>query len=281
MSIPIRRENGIDDPLSCLPHCAGYPVPVRELCPIGPPTAARCIDLAARLTAAVNVDTPAPTTNPAEGDIACESTGVVVLDLPPNKPLAIASDAVLGRPRERSAEANTAFENMRGRWLLDPDPMPLPMRSGKLSFVFGLAAIVVGGALLVVLNEVPEATGVAAVVSPPSEDRSESPSVQAARLVVQSQRGFADDPVPLGISLVDASGEESLALIGLVTGSRLSVGTPLGSNGWQLSARTIGNAFIHAPKDFVGVMDVLIDLRSASNQPMDIQVARFEWIRKQ
>jgi hypothetical protein len=159
---------------------------------------------------------------------------------------------------------------MRGRWLLDSDPVPLPIRIGKLSFVFGLAAIVLGAALLVLLNEVREDAGViAAVVSPLLENRSE-PSVQPVRLVVQRESGFADEPIPLGVSLVDASGEGSLTLIGLVTGSRLSVGTPLGSTGWQLSARNIGNAFIYTPKDFVGVMDVVIDLSSASDQPMDV-----------
>ena len=66
-------------------------------------------------------------------------------------------------------------------------------------------------------------------------------------------------------------------LIGLVAGSRLSVGTPFGSTGWQLSAGSIGNAFVYAPTDFVGVMDAVIDLRSASNQPMEVQVVRFEW----
>jgi hypothetical protein len=99
-------------------------------------------------------------------------------------------------------------------------------------------------------------------------------------LVVQNERGFANEPLPLGVSLVDAAGEESLVLIGLVAGSRLSVGTPFGSTGWQLSAGSIGNAFVYAPSDFVGVMDAVIDLRSASNQPMDVQVVRFEWIRK-
>ena len=184
-------------------------------------------------------------------------------------------------PRVRPVEANIAFKNMRGRWLLDPDPAPQRMWIGKLLFVFSLAAIALVAALLVLLNEVrKDAGGIAAAVSPLVVDNRSGPSVQPARLVVQSGRGFANEPLPLGVSLVDASGEESLVLIGLVAGSRLSVGTPFGSTGWQLSAGSIGNAFVYAPTDFVGVMDAVIDLRSASNQPIDVQVLRFEWIRK-
>ena len=234
---------------------------------------------------------PAPRASPVERDAASEDIREICPIAPPTVPeIASAVSMVAGAgvanidlrsPKVRPVEANVASKNMRGRWLLDRDPAPQRMWIGKLSFVFSLAAIVFGAALLVPLNEVrTDAGGIAAVVSPLVVDNRSELFVQPARLVVQSERGFADEPIPLGVSLVDATGEESLTLIGLVTGSRLSVGTPLGSTGWQLSARTIGNAFIYAPNDFVGVMDVVIDLRSASNQPMDVQVVRFEWIRK-
>jgi hypothetical protein len=183
-------------------------------------------------------------------------------------------------PRVRSVEGSIAFKKMQGRWLLDADPAPQRMWIGKLSFVFSLAAIVLGSALLLLLNELgQDAGGIAAVVSPLVDNRS-GLSVPPARLVVQNERGFANEPIPLGVSLMDASGEESLALIGLVPGSRLSVGTPLGPTGWRLSARNIGNAFIYAPEDFVGVMDAVIDLRSANDQPVDVQFVRLEWIRR-
>jgi hypothetical protein len=172
---------------------------------------------------------------------------------------------------------------MRGRWLLDPEPVPRATWIGKLSFVFSLTAIgAFGVAVLAPTHEVRKDAGnSAAVVSPLLENLSRSgPSVQRARLVVQTQRGFANEPIPLGVSLVDASGEESLTLVGLVTGSRLSAGAPLGLTGWQLSARDLANAFAYAPKDFAGVMEPVVDLRSARGQPMDVQVVRLEWIRE-
>jgi TPR repeat protein len=45
-------------------------------------------------------------------------------------------------------------------------------------------------------------------------------------------------------------------------------------------ARDLGRAFAYAPKDFVGVMDAAIDLRSAADRLMDSQVVRLEWIKK-
>lgn len=54
----------------------------------------------------------------------------------------------------------------------------------------------------------------------------------------------------------------------------------MGSSGWLIPARDIDKVVAYAPKDFVGVMDVAIDLRSASDQLIDSQVVRLEWIEK-
>jgi hypothetical protein len=172
---------------------------------------------------------------------------------------------------------------MQGRWLLDPAPLSKLMWIGKLSFVSSMIAIGgFGAALLVLPHEVRKDPGANAIVASPlmgNPSRSGSPA-QPAHLMVQSQRGFANNPIPLGVSLADASGGESLTVVGLVNGSKLSAGAPLGLTGWQLSARDLGNAFAYAPEDFVGVMEPVVELRSARGQPMDVQVARLEWIRE-
>src|SRR5262249_23207163 len=175
-------------------------------------------------------------------------------------------------PRARPLEANIALKNMQGRWSLDPPRARQPPWIGKLSFVFSLTALIgVGAAALALPNGVRNpAGGIATPETPLKLSATERP-IQLTRLVVQSQHGFVNEPVPLGISLAGASGGESLTLLGLVAGTRLSVGTPLGATVWQLSARELVNALVYAPSDFVGVMDALIDLRSASGQPMDVQ----------
>jgi TPR repeat protein len=70
-----------------------------------------------------------------------------------------------------------------------------------------------------------------------------------------------------------------LTMVGFETGTKLSAGTPLGATSWQISARDLGKAFAYAPKDFVGVMDAAIDLRS-SDRLVDSQVLRLEWVQR-
>src|SRR5206468_2014148 len=110
-----------------------------------------------------------------------------------------------------------------------------------------------------------QALDILAMVTPLLEGPSRAGKpAQSARLVIESQKGFSNEPLPLGISLSHASGGETVTLAGLATGTTVSAGTPLGLSGWQVPARDIGNASVHAPKDFVGIMDVAIDLRSAA-----------------
>jgi hypothetical protein len=185
-------------------------------------------------------------------------------------------------PRVRPVEANIALKNMQARWLLDPALVPQPPWIGKLSFVFSLTAVIgFGAAALTLPNLVRNPAGGIAAAEPPLNLYPSEPPTQPARLVVQSQHGFVNEAVPLGISLAGASGGESLTLLGLVAGTRLSAGMPLGATVWQLSARELGSALAYAPNDFVGVMHAVIDLRSASGQPIDVQVVRLEWIRKE
>lgn len=90
-------------------------------------------------------------------------------------------------------------------------------------------------------------------------------STKLPRLVVKGAKGFVNEPLPLGVSINDASGGERVILAGFAIGTKLSAGTPLGLTSWQMLARDVGNAFVYAPKDFVGIMVAAIDLRSPSD----------------
>jgi hypothetical protein len=103
--------------------------------------------------------------------------------------------------------------------------------------------------------------------------------VAATRLVVEDRQAFRDEPIPLGVVLVNATGGESVFLNGLVKGTRLSAGEPFSSTGWRIPARELGNVLAYPPNSFVGAMDAEIELRSASNAHLDIQVGRLEWIK--
>jgi hypothetical protein len=113
MSIPIRREGGIDDPLSYSPHGADHSAPVAsELSPNASPTVPRFVDAAARLMApgvgGFNIDPPAPSASPAEGDVASEDTQGVVPG-----PRIAAPNIALTPPRARPVEGDVASEDTR------------------------------------------------------------------------------------------------------------------------------------------------------------------------
>ena len=107
-----------------------------------------------------------------------------------------------------------------------------------------------------------------AVVQISSSER----SAHQARLVVENQKGFANEPLPLGISLKDASGVETVTVAGLAKDTELSLGTSLGAAGWLVRARDLDKTFVGARRDFVGIMDAI-------GHPAVRPVASF-WIAK-
>jgi hypothetical protein len=198
--------------------------------------------------------------------------------------------------REATAfEGDLAVKELRRQLALHPDlALTPPIRLQRnpevpwlwrLSLVL-LAAVVAFGVVLVMFpGDFPGTRrhdkGIAAAVAPLLEELTKAtPAPTPARLVVESQRAFANEPLPLGVALNDASGGEVLTLVGLTAGTKLSAGAPRGLTGWQVSARDLSKAFAYAPMDFVGVMDAAVDLRSATDRLMDSQVVRLEWIQK-
>jgi hypothetical protein len=54
------------------------------------------------------------------------------------------------------------------------------------------------------------------------------PLGSAAHLAIENQKGLTSEPLPLGISVADGSGGETVTVAGLAEGSELSLGTALG-----------------------------------------------------
>ena len=105
-------------------------------------------------------------------------------------------------------------------------------------------------------------------------------SMAPARLILENGVALENKSLPLGISVAEASGGESLMIVGLAPEFRLSIGTPTGPMAWKLSAHQASEALIHPPRDFVGVTDVVAELYSAEDKPVEARVARFEWGRR-
>ena len=156
------------------------------------------------------------------------------------------------------------------------------MHFGRLSFAVVLAAIVATGllALMTFPNEVRKRSGdLSGIVTALFEGSSRArTSTKSPRLVVKRIKGFVNEPLPLGVSISDASGGERVILASFPIGTSISTATPLGLTSWRMLARDVGNAFVYAPKDFVGTMVAAIDLRSPSDWLLDSQTVRLEWV---
>jgi hypothetical protein len=96
-------------------------------------------------------------------------------------------------------------------------------------------------------------------------------------LALQNSTGAINGPLPLGIVLNDSSGGETLVLSDLAEGTKLSAGTALSSTRWSVPGRDLDKAFIAAPENFSGSMQVTAKLYSSGNLILETKNIRFEW----
>ena len=104
-----------------------------------------------------------------------------------------------------------------------------------------------------------------------------NPLVSGAHLAIENQKGLTNEPLPLGISVIDASGGETVIIAGLAEGTELSLGTAMGSGIWLVPVADLDNTFVGAPMSFVGVMTAKVTLNSASGKRLDARNIRFDW----
>ena len=182
----------------------------------------------------------------------------------------------------------------RRRLGLEPEVVPQPPNGARRRVVAPMlvAAMVLGAAIIAYgFTVMPAfhsaqpskpanvaATATAPAAAPPlHEPESEPPP---ARLVVENQRAFSNEPLSLGVSVASATGHESLMLAGLALGTRLSAGVPVSDASWQLSPADLNGVYVYAPKDFVGTMNTAIELLSPTKRLMESRAVQLEWIAK-
>jgi hypothetical protein len=195
----------------------------------------------------------------------------------------------------------------RSAWLtsrLDPEIVPEPPADVRrrilplvirFSLVIGVAATVAYGLTMMSSlqpadNAVhkPGGDGVATAARVSDEPVAQQTVTQqalnepqvAARLVVENQHAYVNEPIPLAASVAPSTGEESLVVAGLAAGSRLSAGAPVNESSWRLRSHDLDGLYLYAPKDFVGVMNTAVDLLSPSQRLLDSRAVRLEWIAK-
>jgi hypothetical protein len=299
-SIPTLRRSGVTgdaftDPILDTPRAGPQSSPlVPELPANTLPTAPAVADVAMpRMAPGVggfNIDPPAPRADPVEREVAIKSMQDRTCGFP-------ASGSPTGFVLRHTKQITDRKRHLRGvsssfaslKPELDRQPLE-PRRNvvagiDDASLVFNLLVAVIAIVGLVLLGFHDQAGK--QVPTPPSAVMplhqglsGVAASAHPALVVTQSQKGFANEPLPLGVFLNDGSGAETVAIAGLAKGSELSLGTSQGAAGWLLSARDLDKAFVGPPKNFVGVMDAKVELSSASGQLLESQVIQLEWIEK-
>ena len=104
-------------------------------------------------------------------------------------------------------------------------------------------------------------------------------SVQSEpRLILQQNHSYAAaDTVPLGIQLSDDAVGLAVEISGLPAGMTISLGRPMGGGRWRILAADVGDAMIHPPPGFAGVLDFAVELRLVDDTVVDRGSFRLEW----
>jgi hypothetical protein len=201
-------------------------------------------------------------------------------------------------PPHEQFTGDVAIQALRRRLTLEPDAVPQPpivvrreapfpwiARLGFVCLAAGLGAFCITALTVTdiyppVANKGDHVEGAGGFT--PTGQSSGNFEVTAASLVVPPQggRATANDPLPLGVTVKDSSGGETVFLSGLENGTRLTAGTPLGSKGWRITARDLGSVLAYAPVDYIGTMHAAINLHAANDAVVDTRVVKLEWIPK-
>ncbi len=174
----------------------------------------------------------------------------------------------------------------RRRLRLDPEIVPPPPAAVRTRIVVPmLIVLIVGCAAVIGLTMV--STFQPDVHSPkrtsesiPTATLTFDKPAREQRLIVNVQKAFTNEPLPLDVAVDSATGHESLVVAGLAPGTRMSRGVPVSDASWQLAPRDFSSMYVYAPKDFIGTMHAAINLLSADQMLIETRATRLEWIAK-
>ncbi len=171
-----------------------------------------------------------------------------------------------------------------------PPPPPATRVGGRIgqilrmSFVIAFAAVTAYAIALSypVRSSLPQLNGSARRTAEVRSQQMETKTAPQtpARLVVEDQQAFANDPIALALNVDHATGNDSLLLDGLAQGTALTAGTSMTRSSWQVSPEKLAGLYLYAPKDFVGVMNTTVKLLDPGQQLLDSRTMQLKWISR-
>jgi hypothetical protein len=176
---------------------------------------------------------------------------------------------------------------------LEPTVLPQPLLvSGYRSVIAALALLALAVAVIVAAGFIiigkawtsaanksaDQSSAVVTRVQGHTSGIGQRPSRPAPTLAANQAGARATGEVfPLGLSVRGPGNGALLIVGGLKDGATLSAGQPAADNNWRLSAADLSDVMIQPPPDFVGTMDLAIELRLADDTVADRTSLHFEW----
>lgn len=118
-----------------------------------------------------------------------------------------------------------------------------------------------------------------AQVERPALAQAEPPKAPSPRLEsIETASRDVDEPVLLKLSLSGTAEGGRVMIKGLVAGSAVSGGRPLGDGAWRVDIAHLADVRIRPPRGFVGPMTLALELRLADDSVADQRSVRLEWI---
>jgi hypothetical protein len=192
----------------------------------------------------------------------------------------------------RGFSGDLAARELQRQVRLDPEKVPEPVKVGKersrarlalrICAAIGAAAIAAGAIVTVPLvrsganAEVLGSAIMALVVGGVKQDQLAA-AIPEPRLLLRDDRGDTNEILPVGIEIDGSRAGVEVVLSGLAPDTQLSAGSPLGISGWRLDADQLDGLQIRPPRDYVGAMNVMVDLRLPGDRLADSKELRLEW----
>jgi len=193
-------------------------------------------------------------------------------------------------------EGDRAMRELRTRMALDPQLVPEPpqssqrhsiakrlMRLGEIAgFAAGVAYLLVLFGLLDAKAPVEEqGAALKSTLAGKGTDWAASlirSRASTGRLAfVQNRSAVVNEAVPLGVTFAGGPDDGAVVVSGLAEGAQLSTGLSLEGGSWRVPLADVARATLAPPRDFVGVMDLVVELRSADGASIDKGPMRIEW----
>jgi hypothetical protein len=104
-----------------------------------------------------------------------------------------------------------------------------------------------------------------------------APSRISPRLITSPLSGAMNRPVAFGVNVDGAAPGASIVIRGLSAGAHMTAGSAEGEGTWRVPIRELARAAVMPPPDFVGTMNLSVDLRLADGSVADSDVQQVKW----